>query len=57
MQEHFYNKDLYPYLPRTKHEREVFEVYYSKEENVPEKIVPRRGRGRTPPRSPPSPQP
>ena len=49
LQEHFYNKDCYPFLPRTEHERQAFEEFYSNPANVPEKTVPRRGRGRTPP--------
>ena len=49
LQEHFYNKECYPFLPRTEHERQAFEEFYSNPANVPEKTVPRRGRGRTPP--------
>ena len=44
LQEHFYNKDCYPFLPRTEHERQAFEEFYSNPANVPEKTVPRRGR-------------
>ena len=48
LQAHFYNKECYPFLPRTEHERQAFEEFYSNPANVPEKTVPRRGPGRTP---------
>ena len=52
VQEHFFNKDCYPMLPRTEHERQAFEEFYSNPANVPEKTVQPPGRGRTPERSP-----